>query len=349
MPTGSIFRIPASERSPLSRATRAGMLATFCLLLLSQSGCAVLQNLGLPKPGVNLRNVAITALTLTHLDVRLDTLISNPYPIGLPPTGMDMDLTIEGNPLTKLISQPVKVPASGSLGVPLDLRIKYTDLLNLYRNFPSKPALGLGVDGKLAVSLAGVPGASSIPGVPQQIRWPFQVAKDIPALQPDIAIRSFRIIKPEITDLRSAAPGDLANKASTFLDSLLSPGGLSPGSAAQAGLDALDLKVRTNFDIVLTNKAAAELLFQSLNYKLKLGGEDFLNGKSASIVNQGSESIVTVDSAFPINTITRGLADAINRRSSTFQLIGKAGVKIPALTDESKLDFNFDKDGFFAW
>lgn len=337
---------PTRRPRPFSRLRRITLLLGLIGFLLSQSGCAVLQKLGLPEPGVNLRNVAITALTLTHLDVRLDTLINNPYPIGLPPTGMAMDLTIEGTPLTSLSSKPIKLPASGSLPVPLNLRIKYADLLTIYQNFPAKPALGLGVDGKLAVSLKSV---QKLPGIPDQIRWPFQVQKDIPALRPNIAIRSFRIMKPEFNDLRKAAPEDLARKASGFLDQLLSPGGRSPGSAAQAGLDVLDVKVRTAFDIVLTNQAAAELLFQSLNYDLKLGGENFLNGKSAQIENRGKESIVTVNSAFPINSITRGLADAINRRQSSFQLLGNAGVKIPALPDESGLKFNFDKAGNFAW
>lgn len=330
----------------ISRSFRKIVLAPLAVFLLSQSGCAVLQKLGLPEPGVNLRKVAITALTLTHLDLRLDTLISNPYPLSLPPTGMDMALTIEGTPLTKLSSQPIKVPASGSLPVPLNLRIKYTDLLNIYRNFPTKPALNLGVDGKLAVSLASV---QKVPGVPDQIRWPFAVQKDIPALKPEIAIRSFRIIKPQLADLQQAAPGDLGRRAESFLDQLLAPGGTSPGSAAQAGLDALDLKVNTAFDIVLTNKAAAELLFQSLNYDLKLGGEPFLNGRSANIENRGAESIVTVNTAFPLNSITRGLADAINRRRSSFQLVGDAGVRIPALPDESGLKFDFDQAGNFAW
>ncbi len=315
-------------------------------LLGFQSGCAVLQKLGLPEPGVNLRNVAITALTLTHIDLRLDTLVNNPYPIGLPATGMDMDLTIEGTPLTKLSSDPVKVPASGSQAVPLNLRLKYADLLKIYRNFPGKAALSLGVDGRLAVSLAGM---KKVPGVPDQIRWPFQARKDIPALRPDISIRAFRIVKPDLAGLRQSAPDDLARKASGFLDQLLSPGGASPGSAAQAGLDALDLKVNTAFELVLTNQAAAELLFQNLNYDLKLGGENFLNGKSASIVNNGPESIVTVNTAFPLKSVTRGIADAINRRSSNFQLAGTAGVQIPALPNEGGLDFHFDKSGNFAW
>lgn len=70
------------------------------------------------------------------------------------------------------------------------------------------------------------------------------------------------------------------------------------------------------------NKAASELLFQDLNYDLKLGGEKFLNGTPKEIINNGKESIVKVNTAFPVNTISSGLYKTIQSKTAGFDLNG---------------------------
>lgn len=306
------------------------------------SGCAlvsVIQNA--EKPSVTLSSAEIVSITLTEINIRLHTIVTNPYPVPFPASTLAMDVSVEGSHLSRMDSKLQSIPASQQKPVPVDVKITYHDLAEIYKKMPGKETLVVSIKGNLAVNF---PKQTIIPGLPDHLDLPFEAQKEIPAVLPSIAIRNFRIIRPEIP---TTAP-ELIKRAEQYIDGLFNRNRPSPGSAAASGLSQIDVTIRTEFEIVLKNDAAARINFEKLNYVLTVNKENFLSGTDTAILNQGRESVVTVQTSFPLKGITSTLADIIRRKSAAFQLVGSAQIMIPGLSGEG-LSYQFDRSGNLTW
>lgn len=322
-----------------------------CLIYLSFifsiNSCALLQQFigGDNQPTFSLKSVDIQKITLENINLKVLTSVRNPYPVSLPKSILDMNVLIEGTNFAKFSKIDLgKIEASSSKDLTVDVIMKYTDLMDLYKKVPGKELLNVKLDGVLNVP---IPESYQVAGK-KSFDFPFTQDKQIPAVLPTIDIRNFKIIKPEPTQLASSAKDGASAAAMNYLDGLLSGKKTSVGSAAQAGLSNVDIDVATEFEIALANKAAAELKFSDLKYDLQLNGEKFLSGVPVDIINNGKESIVKVKTSFPLKSLSSGIADAIQKRSSDFKLQGLSGLNVPGLPDGT-MNFDYNKTGNFKW
>ena len=314
--------------------------------------CALLQKIPL-KPGFELEKVEFVGFSLTAARLRLYSQVSNPYPVDLPQAQLTAGLTVEGVKLADVKGEPKTIPARSVAPVVFDVSIPYSSLSGIYQKFPGKEQLLAEISGQLVIP---VPEAARVtPGVPRQLSFDFQSKRSIPAILPSLSIRNFRIIKPSADELRKKVIGSVTEnpeqtvkKAASFLDSLLNKGGTSPGSAVQAGLEELDIEIRTEFEIVLENKAAARLDFKRLSYEFFLNGERFLNGNAKDIKNDGRVSVIRVETKFPLKSVSSGLSSALKSRSVSFRLVGSAAVTIPAV-GTGEMAYDFDRSGAHSW
>ena len=311
------------------------------------NGCALLDQFlaGEKKPTFSLKSVDITKITLENISLKVLTSVKNPYPVNLPKSLLDMNVMIEGTSFAKFSKMDLgTIEASSSKDLPVDVVLKYSDLMDIYKKVPGKELLNVKLDGILNVP---VPEKFQLAGQ-KSFDFPFSQNKQIPAVLPDIDIRNFKIIKPETTGLGSSAKDGATAAASSYLDGLLSGKKGSVGSAAQAGLANSNVEVATEFDIALTNKAASALKFKDLKYDLDLNGEKFLSGIPSEIISNGKESIVKVKTSFPLKSVSSGIADAIQKRGSDFKLKGLSGLSVPGIPDD-QMKFDYGKKGTFKW
>ena len=311
------------------------------------NGCALLQQFlgGDNKPTFSLKSVDITKITLENISLKVLTNVRNPYPAALPKSILDMNVSIEGTNLAKFSKMDLgRIEANSNKDLPVDVIMKYTDLIDIYKKIPGKELLDVKLDGVLNVP---IPEKLQIAGK-TSFDFPFTQGKQIPAVLPTIDIRNFKIIKPEPTQIVNSAKDAVTTTAMNYLDSLLSGKKTTPVSAAQAGLANVDIDVATEFEIALANQAAAALKFSDLKYDLALNGEKFLSGVPVDIINNGKESIVKVKTSFPLKSVSSGIADAIQKRSSDFKLNGLSGLNVPGLPDGT-MNFEYDKKGNFKW
>jgi LEA14-like dessication related protein len=316
-------------------------------LLLALTACASLRELlnAENQPTFTVTSVQIQKITLETLTLQIHSKVKNPYPVSLPQSQAEMKILIEGTPFATLSNLDMgKLAASSTTPLPLEVKIKYSDLVEIYKKVPSKETLSVKIEGILKIPL---PESLAFTGI-KILEFPFVQEKQIPALLPTIVIRNFKILKPEPSLLGSSASTAVLQSAMTYMDSLLGGKKTTVQSAAEAGLESVDLNVDTEFEIVLTNQAAAKLTLLDLKYQLTLSGEKFLEGKPQNIVSKGNESILSVKTSFPLKSLSKGIASAIQKRTSPFQLKGVSGLQIPGIP-EGILPFEYDKSGTFSW
>lgn len=317
------------------------------LILFSFSTCASLQELlnRENQPSFTVTSVQIQKITLETLTLQIQTNVKNPYPVSLPQSNARMKVYLEGSQFVSLPNLELgKLAASSTSPLPIEVKIKYADLVEIYKKVPSKETLSVKIDGVLMIPL---PESLAFTGL-KILEFPFVQEKQIPSLLPSISIRNFKILKPEPSTLKTSASSVVVQSAMSYMDSLLGGKKTSIQSAAEAGLEAVDLNVDTEFEIVLTNQAAAKLNFKDLKYGLSLSGEKFLEGKPENILSKGNESILSVKTSFPLKSISKGIASAIQKRSSPFQLKGVSGLEVAGIPD-GILPFEYDKSGTFSW
>lgn len=312
-----------------------------------------MESLNIPKPEAALKRLSIKSISLQEIQLLLETSVDNPYPLGLPKLGLDAGMNIEGTRLFKSSTQPVSIGAKQTASVPFNVGLKYQDLVNIYKKVKGKEALQLSMDGNLQLPLPVQKLQAKglfFKGMPQKLSFPFKAQHLLPSVLPAIALRGFKILQPTTDDIKSAVNSDaIVQTVSSYVDSLLNPKKKNPGAASKAGLSSVDFPINTEFQLVLTNSAAAKVLFEALNYELYLGKEKFLGGQSTKIENKGQESIVTVKTAFPIKSVSSGIAAAIKAHKAVYQLKGSSGLDVPALAADAKVPFNFDQKGNLSW
>jgi LEA14-like dessication related protein len=296
------------------------------------------------KPTFHFKKIEITSITLTDVNLKVWTSVRNPYPIDIPRSDLNMKMVIEGMNFSTIKTDLGKIRSKSDESLPLDMNLKYADLKMLYDKWPSKELLKVQLDGILSIP---IPSTYQIAGK-KSFDFPFLEGRDIPAVLPSIDIRNFKIIKPDPKQVASSVNSAQAQTAAiSYLDNLLGGKKTSLASAASAGLDAVDLNIDTEFDIALKNQAGSKLNFNDLNYDLSLGGEKFLSGVSKEIINAGKESLVKVKTSFPLKSVSSGIAESIQRKSSDFRLIGNSSLQVPGISESLK--FNYDKSGNFKW
>ncbi|TGL90402.1 hypothetical protein EHQ68_02935 [Leptospira congkakensis] len=313
------------------------------LLSLQCSVLGVIQD-KIPLPAFEFDSLSIKSITFTDITLNVVTSVENPYPVSIPSSLLDMDIKIEGLKLSQIKTDLGAIEGRKTKQLPLEVKLKYTDLLNLYKKFPDKPVLEVSAEGNMKVP---IPKQWQLLGK-DSLSFPFVKKKEIPAVLPNVEIQNFKILMPTEADILSASnTGALADTATGFLKGLLGGSKQTATSAAKAGLSGLNLDLNTEFDFVFANQAASNLNLTNLNYDLNLGGEKFLNGTPKEIINSGKTSTVKVATKFPITSISSSLYKTIQSKSAQFDLKGNSGLKVPLIAET--IPFQYEKQGNFKW
>ncbi|TGM48641.1 hypothetical protein EHQ92_12445 [Leptospira biflexa] len=313
------------------------------VLTIQCSVLGVLQD-KIPAPEFSFESLHIKQITFTDITLGVETSVSNPYPVSLPSSLLDMDLKIEGMKLSHVKTDLGAIEAKKTKSLPLEVKFTYKDLYELYKKFPNKPMLEVSAEGKMKVP---IPKQWQLMGK-DSLEFPFVQKKEIPAVLPDVEIRNFKILMPTESEILSASNTDaLANTATSFLKGLLGGSKSPTTSAAKAGLSGLNLNLKTEFDFVFSNKAASSFNLTDLKYNLQLAGENFLNGTPKEIISSGKESTVKVSNEFPITSIGTSLYKTIQSKEALYQLKGDSGFIVPNLREN--IPFSYEKKGKFQW
>lgn len=272
------------------------------------NGCtSLVKLLGPDSPVFNILDFRIANLTFTHLDIEMDTELVNPYPVRLPESALDLDLSINGSKLTNWKSEPISVAAKGKTPVPMKFQVKYSDLYNLVQAFSLQENFKLGMNGNANFPL-------NIPGMPQQIAVPLNVEKTLPVFVPEVDVSNFSV---DVPSLGAIALGAITGNP----------------------------EITTSFDMNLKNKAAAQFFVKNLNYDAKLAGYDFLKGSLDDVTKQADNSQnVTVKTALPLKSLPQALVRLARSGSSNFQVNAKTLLEFPG-TDVSSVPFAFSSSG----
>lgn len=315
------------------------------LILILFTSCSLLNSVteSLPKPEFTLKDIKIKDINLDSINLLVNTNLRNPYPVKLPKSILKTDIFLESLKLTQITTDLGEIPSRETKDFPLDLKLSYKDLYNVITKFPTKELLALSYKGTVSVP---VPDSyKSLRQAPFEI--PVSGEKAIPAVLPNVEIQNFKVDLPTASSVMSAAGSQgLANTVMDSLQNIL--GGNRSKKVNLDSLKSVDLNLDTNFDISLKNQAAAKLLFQSLKYDLKLGGENFLSGEPSEILNKGTESIIKISGKLPIKSFSQSLISSFQQKSANFQLQGSSLLNVSNM-DESNMPFQFNKSGNFKW
>lgn len=298
----------------------------------------------IPTPQFSFESIQIKQITFTDITLGVETSVSNPYPVSLPSSLLDMDIKIEGLKLSQVKTDLGAIEAKKTKSLPLEVKLKYTDLYQLYKKFPTKPMLEVSAEGNMKVP---IPKQWQLLGK-DSLTFPFVQKREIPAVLPDVEIRNFKILMPTESEILSASNTEsLVGTTTDFLKGLLGGSKTPVTSAAKAGLAGLNLNLKTEFDFVFKNQAASDLNLTDLKYNLQLAGENFLNGSPKEIINGGKESTVKVSNQFPLASIGTSLYKTIQSKEALYQLQGDSGLIVPNLREN--IPFSYEKKGKFQW
>jgi LEA14-like dessication related protein len=130
---------------------------TLTLILCSaffSSGCAVLNELGVPKPTLVLKEVKFGAIDLKTATLLFDVEVENPYAAALPLLNMDYTLTTRQNPLFKGQADiATTIPAKEKKTVSLPVTLGYTEVVNALKSLKDvRPGSTVPYDAVVSIS-----------------------------------------------------------------------------------------------------------------------------------------------------------------------------------------------------
>lgn len=285
------------------RGSRLTLLATLVLLVYSNTGCAMLTKwLSEHKPELRIAGFSIDSMNLEGMSLALDMIVENPYPVDFPAVSPNLSLSLEGNKLTTIQSEPIGVKGNSSAEKKVLLNVKYSDLLKFIQQFQLKEKIQFQVAGSLDYKLQNV-----IPGLPNKVSLPIQAQRDIPVIVPEIDIRNFDLTTPE-----------------TILDPF-----------------------KTKFEIVIRNKSQAKFAFDALKFDFSLQNQSFLKSKAENISNEGTQSIIPIETSISLINAGTALLKTFSARNLAFKLDGETNLKFPAIADlnDDGVLFSFNKQG----
>ncbi|WCL48067.1 LEA type 2 family protein [Leptospira sp. GIMC2001] len=299
-------------------------ISLFALL----GSCSALEKMQgmVPKPQYQFQSLNIKNINLSEITLQMVGSIKNPYGVSLPKSLVGVDLLIEGNRLTHIDTDLGAIEGKATKTVPMDIKLKYSDLLKFYKNFPKKELLNFQMKGDLELPIPAnyqIAGASSV-------KFPIDQSKEIPAVLPDVEIRNFSLKKPDLTTIATQAATGIFDKIVGTNSKDNSPG------------------LEANFDLAFTNKTAAKLLMNQLKFDLELEGQKFLAGSPTEIVQVGDTNIVKIKTMVPLFEAGTSLYSAYTKRSANYKITGISGLSFPSI-DKATIPFNYDKLGKLSW
>ena len=319
------------------------ILLTFVLLVSSNT-----QSKGLPfgindipLPEAKIVNFDIDSLSLRDITLLFDVEIKIPYPVKLKLSKMDSVFFIDKKQLFKTTTKKLKIKALGSATSRILVNLKFNDIIKIIKNYGDKEYLECQVDITLTLPLP-----KSVHKVKKEITFNFKLKQNIPAINPEINIADFTVIKPSKKDIEEALRK--ARKKNLNADTVTNMfGAIIDGKNPARVIDPsdLDLKLKVNFDVVMRNRTKTSLVFQDLNYTFTINGSKLVDGYTKEIKNRPGLYILSIANEFSSKALGKSILNAFSKGSGDYTLKGYSMVKFPDKIRKKPLKLNFDEKG----
>ncbi len=281
------------------------------------------------KPSVSVQFQRIKKISLIKKSITLDMLLNiyNPYPVGGNVEYIKANLFIENNTLTKIRLKNPKIVAKGTANNPFTLKLKFKDLLKIYKDMKNRDTVRYTVQGEVGVK---IPGYGVYP-------LKFNHNGTLPAIYISLSVKRFKVSKIRfsalnIDDSSNMFPGisfgRLKNKVHDRVKKHI----------PQASIDVF-------FDLVLTNKAKSLLRFSNLQSNFYINGYHIIEGASGSpVVQKDNQFIYRVKNTLKINNTVKAL---FRKRRGNYKWVGSFILHLPAPFGDHKVEFS--RKGKLSW
>ena len=328
------------------RSTKIISIILFFLLIISSSlitsNCKSGPLSGiLPEPKAEIVNFDIESISLLDITLLFDIEISNPYPMKLNIDKIESTVFVENKQFLKTSADKLSIKSKGKEKTRILVNLKYLDIINIVKDYTKKDSLECVVEMLMIIPL---PAAVAVVG--KDVKFDFKLSKDIPAIKPEISIANFTVKKPSAADIEAALK-NTANKNLNVNTVVNMFGAILDGKNPTKVIDPadLDLKLNVNFDVVLKNKTAAEMLFQDLNYDFKVNDSKLVDGYTKDIKNRQGESIIGINNDFSSKALGASILKAFDDSKGNYSLTGFSMVKFPDKIKKTPLRLNFNEKG----
>ncbi len=300
---------------------------------------------GLSSPTVDVTRFEIQAISLRDVTFLFELTVQNPYPVSLSFNGMDLDFSVQGTKVASVNDRGgFSVAANGKKANSFTVTLTYASIIALVKDYTAKDWLDTVVDGKVSLPLP------SIPGVPPEMSFSYQLKKQIPAIKPSVGITGFSVTPPTAAEVAQAVKQagmsvDAGSALSVFLDLLA---GKKP-STPVIDPAKLDLPLRLRFNLEIRNDAKGPLDVSALGYALFINGEPLVQGQAESIKRDGQKLIITVVSTFSSRQLTSGILAIFRDKAGSFRVSGSASLKLPDAIRAGAIPLAFDESGRFSF
>jgi hypothetical protein len=267
-----------------------------------------------------LKDLKILSMNLNEIQLGGRLLFKNTYPVELPPSDIDLKISIENTHFSNIKTAFPKISKDSSVDSPFELKIPFTFLTDFVLKFPKKEEYILKVEGLVSFDL---PEKYKIPGK-ESVDFRFVEEKGVPSFVPVLELQNFQMKVPEPSNVLTGAIGVLTGQS-------------NPNAPA----------LENNFQLKLINKGSASIQWENLDYKMDLASEKFLEGKSQKAEDKGIESFLEINNRIPLIELGKNIMNALKTKTSPYKFYGKSGLKFNK--NQEIIQFNYQKDGTIKW
>ena len=293
------------------------------------------------KPKAEIVDFDIDSISLFDITLLFDIQISNPYPIKLNLKTIESTFLVENKQFLKTTSDNFSIKARGKETTRILVNLKYLDIINIVKDYTNKDSLECVVK-----MLIVIPLPEAVSAIKEDIRFDFELRKEIPAIKPELNVANFTVVKPTASEIQTAINNSKdknlnVNTITNMFGAILD--GKNP--AKEIDPSDLDLKLKVNFDIVLKNKTKAEMLFQDLNYDFKLNDSKLVDGYTKDIKNTQGQSTIGINNEFSSKALGSSILKAFDNSKGNYALTGYSMVKFPDKIKKTPIKLKYDEKG----
>ncbi|MEK6795405.1 MAG: LEA type 2 family protein [Spirochaetota bacterium] len=301
-----------------------------------------------PKPTATMERFDIKQISLRDITFTFDVAVHNPYPVALTLDGVDLDLSVEKQPLFKTTtSKGFSVAAKGKQTSSFDVTLTYGSIMKIIADYSARDYLVCDIDALVKIPLPKV-----IAGLPPSVNLPFKLSQKIPAIKPKVSIANFAVTMPTESDVRAALTESTsaqlkavdAKKAQGMFASLLSG---KPVAAPVIKPADIDLKIKVLFDIVLENQAKAPIDFSSLSFQFFINSNAMVAGETSSIEKRGNTIVMHVVNEFSSKSLSTSVLSVFKSGTGAFTVTGSTTMDLPPAVLSHPVKLSFSENGSF--
>lgn len=152
------------------------------ITLLFFSYCSIFQKIFMKSdPEFKIHSMNLESVNFNEMVFKIDTELMNHYQFGLPESELLFDIKVNDKLLSNYKSAKFQIAANSSVNIPIYLKLKFVDIINILQNLQNEKFIKLKLDG-------GVNFPLNIPALPKNVFVPFRLEKTLPAFAPKISI-----------------------------------------------------------------------------------------------------------------------------------------------------------------